>query len=67
MHLSTILNLNMNFNKIAFTGIIALLISSTGFAQVKKKPTPSPKSKPAVSIAPAKPAALPIDPEVIIG
>lgn len=57
----------MNFNKIAFTGIIALLIATTGFAQVKKKPTPSPKSKPAVAIGPAKPAALPIDPEVIIG
>lgn len=57
----------MNFNKIAFTGIVALLISVTGFAQVKKKPAPSPKSKPTVAIAPAKPAALPIDPEVIIG
>ena len=57
----------MNFNKIAFTGIIALLISATVFAQVKKKPTPSPKSKPTVSIAPAKPALLPTDPEVIIG
>jgi zinc protease len=57
----------MNFNKIAFTGIIALLISTTGFAQVKKKPTPSPKSKPTVVIAPAKPVELPIDPEVIIG
>ncbi|GAB2986543.1 insulinase family protein [Mucilaginibacter puniceus] len=57
----------MNFNKIALTGIIALLISATSFAQVKKKPAPSPKSKPTVAIAPAKPAALPIDPEVIIG
>ncbi|RZA01038.1 MAG: insulinase family protein [Sphingobacteriaceae bacterium] len=57
----------MNFNKIAFTGIAALLISSTGFAQVKKKPTPSPKSKPVTTIASAKPAALPVDPEVIIG
>jgi zinc protease len=57
----------MSFNKIAFTGIIALLISATVFAQVKKKPTPSPKSKPTVAIGPAKPAALPIDPEVIIG
>lgn len=57
----------MNFNKIAFTGIIALLISATVFAQVKKKPVPSPKSKPAVAIGPVKPAVLPIDPEVIIG
>ncbi len=57
----------MNFNKIAFTGVIALLVSATSFAQVKKKPTSSPKTKPTVAIAAANPAALPIDPEVIIG
>ncbi len=57
----------MNFNRIAFTGLIALQIFATvTFAQVKK-PTPSPKSKPTAIASQIKPASLPIDPEVIVG
>jgi zinc protease len=65
----------MNFNKTIFAGALALsLITSGVFAQVKKKPatttkpaaTTAAKGKPAAA-ATTKPAALPVDPAVIIG
>ena len=56
----------MNFNrKISVTALALLLAVSTTFGQVKKKPAPSPKEKPAgVKI---KSTLLPVDPNVIIG
>ncbi len=60
----------MNFNKITLTGAIALIICTTnGFAQVKKKPAPAAKAKTKTTAAAtqAKPGAMPIDPEVLIG
>jgi len=57
----------MNFTKTIFAGAFALSIITSGVvAQVKKKPTPSSKTKPAAAQQ-VKSAALPIDPGVIIG
>jgi zinc protease len=57
----------MNFNKIIFTGALALAVITNGlFAQVKK-PTPSAKSKPVAPAQQIKSAALPVDPNVIVG
>lgn len=56
----------MNFRKNLYLGALSLLvIAGPAVAQVKKKPTPSPKEKPrAVDI---KGNLLPVDPNVIIG
>lgn len=58
----------MNLNKQLSVAAIALLIASGGaFAQVKKRPAPSPKSKPVAAQLLAKGDVLPIDKQVIIG
>jgi zinc protease len=57
----------MNFSKIVFTSAIALIITTAGFAQVKKKPVTSSKTKPVAAATQLKPAGLPTDPDVIIG
>lgn len=58
----------MNFNKIVFASFAALIITTAGFAQVKKKPVRSVKSKPVAAAAnQTKAAGLPIDPNVITG
>jgi zinc protease len=58
----------MNLNKTIFTGAIALFITVSGsFAQVKKKASPSPKSKQAALVNQIKPATLPVDPDIITG
>jgi zinc protease len=58
----------MNFNRTLFAGTLALLITtSAAFAQVKKKPTPSPKGKPASAAQQIKPATIPADANVVIG
>ncbi|MGZ3764937.1 MAG: M16 family metallopeptidase [Mucilaginibacter sp.] len=58
----------MNFNRKLSIAALALLVSANvSFAQVKKKPAPSPKEKPAAMAAPIKAQLLPVDPDVIIG
>jgi len=58
----------MNLNKQLSVAALAFLIASgSAFAQVKKKPAPSPKSKPVASQLLAKADVLPIDNKVIIG
>ncbi|MDB5089803.1 MAG: peptidase, partial [Mucilaginibacter sp.] len=63
----------MKLNYKISVAALALLIASGGaFAQVKKKPAVSPKSKPAAGaeqkhIVNTNTAVLPVDPEVIIG
>jgi zinc protease len=58
----------MNLNYKVSIAALALLIASGGvFAQVKKKPVPSPQSKPAAAAEQVKPRLLPIDPNVITG
>src|SRR5215216_4470598 len=58
----------MNLNKQLSVAALAFLIASGGaFAQVKKKPAPSPKSKPVAAQLLAKADVLPIDNKVIIG
>ncbi|MGZ3819605.1 MAG: M16 family metallopeptidase, partial [Mucilaginibacter sp.] len=58
----------MNFNRKLSIAALALLVSANvSFAQVKKKPAPSPKEKPVAMAAPIKAQLLPVDPDVIIG
>lgn len=60
----------MNFNRnISVTAIALLIASGSTFAQVKRKPTPSPRQKPGVVIAPPinGGVALPMDANVLIG
>ncbi len=58
----------MNFNRPFSVTLIALAIATTSsFAQVKRKPTPSPKSKPVVAAVQIRPSLLPTDPDVLIG
>ncbi|MES2378536.1 MAG: insulinase family protein [Bacteroidota bacterium] len=61
----------MNFRKTLLLWAVTLLITTgTAFAQVKKKPAASPAKKTIAAKQQAKPAtaaALPVDPEVIIG
>src|SRR4051812_13193806 len=60
----------MKFKHILFFAATGLLLSAgTTFAQVKKKPTPSPKSKPVAPAAQIKPQTqtLPVDPSLIKG
>ncbi len=58
------MNLNRKFSLIALSLFIAANVS---FAQVKKKPVPSPKGKPVAAISAPKGQILPVDPNVIIG
>ncbi len=59
----------MNLNhKISVAALALLIVSGGAFAQVKKKPAPSPKNKPATAEQKHINAnVLPVDPDVIIG
>src|ERR1700743_2405872 len=58
----------MNLNKKLSLFALALFVTANiSFAQVKKKPVPSPKEKPAAAAAQIKGNILPVDPNVIIG
>jgi zinc protease len=57
------MNLNRNFS----VTLLALAIAGTSFAQVKRKPTPSPKTKPVAAAIQVRPSLLPTDPDVLIG
>lgn len=58
----------MNLNKQLSVAALTLLIATgSAFAQVKKRPAPSPKSKPVAAQLLVKGDVLPIDKQVIIG
>jgi len=58
----------MNFNrKLALIALALLVTANISFAQVKKRPTLSPKEKPATRVVQIKSDLLPVDPNVIIG
>ncbi|WPU98519.1 insulinase family protein [Mucilaginibacter sp. cycad4] len=58
----------MNLNKYVPLALLALTLSGgSAFAQVKKKPVPSPKNKPGTQAIAAKSDVLPVDKDVIIG
>ncbi|RVU01645.1 insulinase family protein [Mucilaginibacter limnophilus] len=58
----------MRFNFKITIAALAVFVASTGaLAQVKKKPVPSPKSKPTNKAAQIQTAALPVDKNVTIG
>ena len=57
----------MNLRKISLLALSLLFVADFTFAQVKKKPTPSPKSKPVPAAVQIKGDLLPVDPDVIIG
>lgn len=58
----------MNFNrKLSIAALALFVAANVSFAQVKKKPVPSPKSKPVAAVAQIKGSLLPVDPNVIIG
>ncbi len=58
----------MNLNKYVPLALLALTLSGgSAFAQVKKKPVPSPKNKPGIQAIAAKSDILPVDKDVIIG
>lgn len=58
----------MNLNKYVPLALLALTLSGgSAFAQVKKKPVPSPKNKPGTQAIAAKSDVLPVDQSVIIG
>ncbi|MDB5154937.1 MAG: insulinase family protein, partial [Mucilaginibacter sp.] len=58
----------MNFNrKISLLALALLATANISFAQVKKRPVPSPKEKPVALPAQIKGNLLPVDPNVIIG
>jgi zinc protease len=58
----------MNLNKYVPLALLALTLSAgSAFAQVKKKPVPSPKNKPGTQAIAAKSDVLPVDQSVIIG
>lgn len=58
----------MNLNKYVPLALLALTLSGgSAFAQVKKKPVPSPKNKPGAPVIAAKSDVLPVDQSVIIG
>lgn len=58
----------MNINRTLSVAALALLIASGSVnAQVKRKPTPSPRNKPNAAAAVAPPNVLPFDKEVITG
>jgi len=53
--------------KLLITALALSVIVNFSFAQVKKKPVPSPKSKPVAVATQLKGNLLPVDPDVIIG
>src|SRR3569833_1349341 len=58
----------MNYNrKISLLALSLLVTANFTFAQVKKKPVPSPKSKPVAAVIQIKGDLLPVDKDVIIG
>ncbi|TWR29978.1 insulinase family protein [Mucilaginibacter pallidiroseus] len=59
----------MNFNRnISVTALALLTVAGSAFAQVKRKPTPSPKSKPvSAQAAVTTGTVLPMDKDVLIG
>ncbi|RFZ81368.1 insulinase family protein [Mucilaginibacter terrenus] len=57
----------MNFNRKLSLTAMALLIAGGSFAQVKRKPTPSPKQKPVPVADQVRGNILPVDPSVLIG
>ena len=58
----------MNFNrKVSVTALALVIVAGSAFAQVKRKPTPSPKSRPAAVAEQLKANLLPVDPDVLIG
>lgn len=58
----------MNFSKPFSVTLVALAIATTGsFAQVKRKPTPSPKNKPVAGVPQVRQTLLPTDADVLIG
>ncbi|MFA6086442.1 M16 family metallopeptidase [Mucilaginibacter sp.] len=58
----------MNFNRsFSVTAIALILVSGSVFAQVKRKPTPSPKQKPTAAAKQLQGNILPVDKDVLIG
>src|SRR6185503_13432343 len=58
----------MYLNKKIFPALLAfLIICTSAFAQVKKRPVPSPKSKPVAAAQQVRGNILPTDPDVFIG
>ncbi|MDB5149950.1 MAG: insulinase family protein, partial [Mucilaginibacter sp.] len=58
----------MNLNKYVPLALLALTLSGgSAYAQVKKKPVPSPKNKPGTQAIAVKSDVLPVDQNVIIG
>jgi zinc protease len=58
----------MNFNRsFSVTAIALILASGSVFAQVKRKPTPSPKQKPTAAATQLQGNVLPVDKNVLIG
>lgn len=58
----------MNLNKYVPLALLAVTLSAgSAFAQVKKKPVPSPKNKPGAAAIAPKSDVLPVDQSVIIG
>jgi zinc protease len=58
----------MNFNRSFFVTAIALILASGSvFAQVKRKPIPSPKQKPTAAAKQIQGNILPVDKNVLIG
>ena len=58
----------MYLNKKIFPALLAVLVICTAaFAQVKKRPVPSPKSKPVAAAEQLRGNILPVDPDVFIG
>ncbi|MDB5022308.1 MAG: insulinase family protein [Mucilaginibacter sp.] len=58
----------MNFNiKISLLALALFVTANISFAQVKKRPAPSPKEKPAALATQIKGNLLPVDPNLVIG
>jgi zinc protease len=54
-------------NKLALAVLALFIIADVSFAQVKKRPAPSPKEKPVALATQVRGNILPVDPNVIIG
>ncbi|OOQ60478.1 M16 family metallopeptidase [Mucilaginibacter pedocola] len=58
----------MNLSKhFSVTLAVVAVAATSSIAQVKRKPTPSPKSKPVAAVPVVKPTVLPTDQDVLIG
>src|SRR5665213_1867854 len=55
------------YKKLSLLALALFVTANVSFAQVKKKPVPSPKEKPAAAAVQIKGNILPVDPNVIIG